>query len=321
MKILVAGGAGYIGTELTKNLYMDNNVTVVDPLWFGCNLPCNIPIIQSRTKSLTYKDIMPYDIVLWLGGVSNDPMAEYDSYANFKENVAAPIHLAYITREAAVNSYPKRFVYASSCSIYGFTDSVERTEKDKAESIYPYGMSKYIAEQAIIDMTSDFFKPLCFRKATVCGWSARMRLDLLVNTMTKNAYQNNKINVFGPNLWRPNIDIRDVIRAYRKAIYLDLSTTGVFNIVNKNYQILELAEIVKSCFEKRNIEVVIEITEKQDKRNYKVNGDKAKEILGFVPKYSIADSVNNLLDMLLEKDIDVDEDKYYNINMLTRKDK
>ena len=118
MRVLVAGGAGYIGTVLVKELLdKGHSVDVIDLLWFGNCLPTNVKVIHKNINELSITEIEVYDSVIYLGGLSNDPMANYDPYMNFVENVSVPIYLVYLAKEAGI----KRFVFASSCSVYGYT--------------------------------------------------------------------------------------------------------------------------------------------------------------------------------------------------------
>ena len=308
--ILIAGGAGYIGTQLSNDLHSrGHNVTVVDLFWFGNYLNEGINVINKNLMELKVEDLLDYDAVVFLAGLSNDPMANFSPAKNFIENSAAPTYLAFISKEAGVF----RFVYASSCSVYGFTDNEVMDEDSPVNPLYPYGISKLQGEYAIMNMADETFRPIAMRKGTVGGWSPRMRFDLVVNTMTKFALTGGKIVVHNPNLWRPLIDIRDVVTAYRKAIMCDPSISEVFNICGENYTIGRLAEDVVDTFSHHGMEIDVETQSRPDVRNYLASNRKAKDILGFEPQYGPESSIHQILNNVKESGIDILDKKFYNI--------
>ena len=142
-KILLAGGAGYIGTELTKRLMkLDYDITVLDDLWFGNNLDPKIKLIKKDIFQITHKELVEFEVVIFLAGVSNDPMAEFSPSENFIQNAACPAYLSYECKQAGV----KRFIYASSCSVYGYTIDELYNEGSPTTCTYPYGISKLQGE-------------------------------------------------------------------------------------------------------------------------------------------------------------------------------
>src|ERR1700724_3447695 len=182
MKILCAGGAGYLGSVLIPKLLVRGyKVDVVDLFWFGNHLPRQAGILNKDIFQLAVEDLEPYDQVIFLAGLSNDPMAEYSPSKNFIFNAAAPAYLGYIAKKAKV----KRFIYASSCSVYGYTENELYDESRPTTSSYPYGISKLQGEQAVMNLMDESFSVISLRKGTVSGYSPRMRLDLVVNTMFK----------------------------------------------------------------------------------------------------------------------------------------
>ena len=308
--ILVAGGGGYIGTQLSNDLHSrGHSVTVVDLFWFGNYLNEGINVLNKNLMELKEEDLLDYDAVVFLAGLSNDPMANFSPAKNFIENSAAPTYLAFISKEAGIS----RFVYASSCSVYGFTDNEVMDEDSPVNPLYPYGISKLQGEYAIMNMADESFRPIAMRKGTVGGWSPRMRFDLVVNTMTKFALTGGKIVVHNPNLWRPLIDIRDVVTAYRKAIMCDLSISEVFNICGENYTIGQLAEDVVETFLHHGMQIDIETQSRPDVRNYLASNRKAKDILGFQPQYGPGSSIHQILNNVKESGIDILDKRFYNI--------
>src|SRR6266481_1222685 len=180
MKLLVAGGAGYLGCALIPRLLERGYaVDVVDLFWFGNNLPPETGILNKDIFDLSISDLKGYEQVVFLAGLSNDPMAEYSPSKNFIFNAAAPAYLAYTAKKAGV----KRYIYASSCSVYGYTEDELYDEERLVSSSHPYGISKLQGEQAVMNLVDDEFSVIALRKGTVSGYSPRMRLDLIVNTM------------------------------------------------------------------------------------------------------------------------------------------
>ncbi len=308
--ILIAGGAGYIGTQLSNDLFSrGHEVTVVDLFWFGNYLNEGVNVINKNLMELKEEDLLDYDAVVFLAGLSNDPMANFSPAKNFIENSAAPTYLAFISKEAGVS----RFVYASSCSVYGFTDNEVMDEDSPVNPLYPYGISKLQGEYAIMKMADESFRPIAMRKGTVGGWSSRMRFDLVVNTMTKYALSDGKITVHNPNLWRPLIDIRDVVTAYRKAIMCSLNISEVFNICGENYTIGQLANDVVNEFAEIGMVIDVDTQQRPDVRNYLASNRKAKRMLDFVPEYAPAASIQEILKHVKKENIDISEKRFYNI--------
>jgi len=312
MKVLVAGGAGYIGSALVpKLLERGYEITVVDLLWFGNHLPENVEVIKKDIFQLCEKDIERYDQVIFLAGLSNDPMAEFSPGLNFIYNSAAPAYLGYISKRVGI----KRFIFASTCSVYGYTEDKLYDEESPAVSNYPYGISKLNGEQSVLQMADDNFSVIALRQGTVCGYSPRMRLDLVVNTMFKTAMEEKIIRVNNPAIWRPIISIDDDVSAYIRSIEANPSISGVFNVASGNYTVGEIADYVKSHLDKNlNIKIKLEINHNQDFRNYKVSIEKARNVLSFKPKHDIESILDSLLSNF-DRFRDFDNINYYNIKV------
>ena len=311
MKILLAGGAGYVGAALVPELLEQGyEVKVIDSLWFGNNLPKEIPVEKKDLFSCKVEDFKDFDQVIFLAGLSNDPMAEYDPALNFVSNASVPAYIAFLAKTAGV----KRFIYASSCSVYGYAQDKFYTEKDDTDCDYPYGISKLQGETGSLQLKDENFSVIVLRQGTISGYSPRMRLDLVVNTMFKSALAEGKIKVNNPSIWRPILDIRDAITAYIRAIQAEQKINGIFNIASNNYTIGSVGETVKVELEKAlNTKLKLELNDMKDFRNYKVSTYKAETILGFHPKHAISDIVKNLLDNKQEFLENSNDDKYYNI--------
>jgi nucleoside-diphosphate-sugar epimerase len=307
MRILCGGGAGFIGCELVPTLLkLGHDVKVIDLLWFGNYLSEQVSVVKKDLFDCTEEDFQEIDVFIFLAGLSNDPMAEYSPAKNFISNGALPVFLAYLCKKAGV----KRFIYASSASVYGFTDKIS-TEMDKINNDYPYGISKHLGEQ-VLQLQDDSFSVVVLRQGTVCGVSPRMRFDLIINTMFKTALNEGKIIVNNPHIWRPIYDLRDCVKGYEKV--LKSNASGVFNIGAENLTVLQIAEKIKeTLLQEIDLEIQLEIKNIPDKRNYRVSFDKAKDELGFEAKYTVKDTVKDLINNRT-KTGDMNQDKYYNIN-------
>ncbi|MEI6880485.1 MAG: SDR family oxidoreductase [Bacteroidota bacterium] len=309
MKILLAGGCGYVGTQLTKTLKEKNHdVTIVDLEWFGNYT--DQQIIHKDIFDLTVDELVGFDCVVFIAGLSNDPMADFSPSENFIQNSACPSYLSYIAKKAGV----KKFIYASSCSVYGYSDNRFSTEEDPTFTQHPYGISKLQGERGVLQIADDNFKVIALRKGTVCGYSPRMRLDLVLNIMFKHAITTGTITVNNPEIWRPILSIQDAVQAYTNAIEID-APSGTYNIFSDNYQIKDLALIVKDEIEKiySDKSITINNLNIQDVRNYKVSLEKAKKNLKFSPQYKVKEIINDLIKNHY-KFFDFDNDLYYNIN-------
>jgi nucleoside-diphosphate-sugar epimerase len=312
MNILIAGGAGYIGSAVVPALCERGyDVTVVDLLWFGNNLPDTVKVLQKDVFDITEEDLKGKQQVIFLAGLSNDPMAEFSPSKNFISNAAAPAYLAYMAKRAGA----RRFIYAGSCSVYGYTVNELYGETSPAVSKHPYGISKLQGEQAALQLSDGSFSVICFRQGTVSGYSPRMRLDLIVNTMFRTAMQRGEIVVNNPAIWRPILSIEDAVNAYIRAVEASEDITGVFNIASGNYTVGEVADVVKDVIEREASQKVrLVIKHLQDYRNYKVSCEKALNVLSVKPAHTAASIVENLL-RHRERFADFENPSYYNIRV------
>jgi len=310
MRLLIAGGAGYVGSALIPRLLERGYlVDVVDLFWFGNYLPTETGLLNKDLFDVTVEDLKDYDQVIFLAGLSNDPMAEYSPNKNFVYNAAAPAYLAYTAKKAGV----KRYIYASSCSVYGYTVNELYDETRPVSSSYPYGISKLQGEQAVMNLVDDRFSVIALRKGTISGYSPRMRFDLIVNTMFKCAFRDGAITINNPTIWRPILAIEDAISAYVRAIEAHETISGLFNIASGNYTVGEVGDLVRHEIEEHlNKKVGLVIRHVQDGRNYKVSFEKAKNVLSFHPQHDVRNIVGHLIK---HKDnfSDWDNPAYYNI--------
>jgi nucleoside-diphosphate-sugar epimerase len=311
-KILLAGGAGYIGTELCKRLMkLDYDITVIDDLWFGNNLDPKIKLIKKDLFQVTYKELVDFDVVIFLAGVSNDPMAEFSPSENFIQNAACPAYLSYESKRAGV----MRFIYASSCSVYGYTVDELYDEDSPTTCSYPYGISKLQGENGVMQLADEQFSVISLRQGTVCGYSDRMRFDLVVNTMFKNALMHGEITVNNPSIWRPIFHIQDACSAYIRAIQAPDNISGVFNVASDNYTLGQIGDIVSVEMSKLlNKEIKVHINDVKDFRNYKVSIQHAKLTLGFTPIYTVKDIIHDLFQKT-SNITNLEDEKFYNIKV------
>jgi nucleoside-diphosphate-sugar epimerase len=312
MRLLIAGGAGYVGSALIPRLLERGYlVDVADLFWFGNNLPGETGLLNKDLFELTVDDLKDYDQVIFLAGLSNDPMAEFSPSKNFVYNAAAPAYLAYIAKKAGV----KRYIYASSCSVYGYTVNELYDETRPVSSSHPYGISKLQGEQAVMSLMDDHFSVVALRKGTISGHSPRMRLDLIVNTMFRSALCDGIITINNPSIWRPILAMEDAISAYIRVIEAHESISGIFNIASGNYTVGEVGDLVKAEIEHQlGTKVNLTIRHLQDFRNYKVSLERAKNVLSFHPQHDVRAIVYQLVKQM-DKFSDWDNPAYYNIQV------
>jgi nucleoside-diphosphate-sugar epimerase len=310
MKILVAGGAGFIGSVLTPELQEHGyDVDVIDLLWFGNHLPQDARVSQRDLFSVQQEELKQYEQVVFLAGLSNDPMAEFSPAMNFVQNAALPSYLAFLAKKAGV----RRFIYASSCSVYGYTVNELYDEESPVTCGYPYGISKLQGERGVMQLQGEGFSTISLRQGTVCGYSPRIRFDLIVNTMFKTAVQEGHITINNPSIWRPIIDVRDTAAAFLRAVQASPPVSGVFNIAYDNFTVGQVGDLVKDEIEElTGIKIRVTVKNMADFRNYKVTCEKARTHLGFAPKYSISHMVRSLHEHVQEYG-DFSDDIYYNI--------
>ncbi len=314
-KVLIMGGTGFIGAVLSP--YLDEagyDITVADACWFGNELPSHIKLIKTDLFDLKQEDLKGFDTVIFLAGLSNDPMAEFSPKSNFILNTALPAYVGFIAREAGV----KKLIYACSCSVYGYTLNKTYTEEDPAICNYPYGVSKLQGEKSLLALAEENFNVISIRQGTVCGFSPRMRLDLAMNTMFKNAVQNHKITLSNHRIWRPILGLHDLCQAYHKALEFNAEGGHVFNISSFNTTVGQLADsVVEFVKNKMNIDVQIEDQNRQDYRNYKVSTDKAFELLNYKAQQNDLDIISDLYDHL-DQFSDFTNEKFYNIEVFKK---
>lgn len=317
--ILVTGGAGYVGAVLVpKLLKAGYHVKVIDLYLFGDVLPQhpNLKQIKGdiRDVNLLKKEIPGTECIIHLACISNDPSYELNPTLSKTINYDAFIPLVAIAKENKV----KRFIYASSSSVYGVKETANVTEDLPLEPLTDYSKFKALCETHLLKEQTKNFVVLILRPATVCGYSPRLRLDLTVNILTNHAINNGVIKVFGGSQRRPNIHIEDMTDLYIKCLnYPDALIAGkIFNAGYENHTVSQIAELVKDNVGKSDIKIVVEPT--NDMRSYHISSAKIKNELGFVPTHTIAEAVTDLKDAFEKNQIpdSMADKRYYNIKTM-----
>jgi len=299
-KVLVTGGAGYVGHVLTPRLLAaGHEVTVFDSLFFGCRLP-NSPKLRVipgdiRDVAKLAEALKGQDAVLHLACISNDASFELDENLSTTINYGAFEPLVIAAKKAGV----KRFVYCSSSSVYGVSNSPQVTEDHALVPLTLYNKFKGMCEPLLWKHMADDFTAVTIRPATVCGYSPRTRLDLSVNILTNLAINKGVITVFGGKQLRPNLHIKDMADVYELMIEADEKKISgeTFNAGYQNLSIAKIAETVRDVVQqqypdRKTIEIVT--TESNDPRSYHINSDKIRRVLGYSPKHTVEDAVRDL---------------------------
>ncbi|MGV8120898.1 MAG: NAD-dependent epimerase/dehydratase family protein [Candidatus Xenobiia bacterium LiM19] len=324
--ILVTGGAGFIGSELVRKLLEHGEkIRVFDKLYFGkdslADVEKRIELIQGDIRDFDPAILEGIDKVVHLAALSNDPTAEYNPSANEAINYHGTKNLAEQCKKKGIH----RFVYASSCSIYYTLDVSDEilTEETPVNPTAPYSKTKYDGEQFLKSIADDSFCPVFLRKATVFGQSHRMRYDLVVNTFTLHSHLKDRLTVFGGGeMWRPLVDIQDAVDAYIACLNApeEKVHNQIFNLLHKNYRILELAHWIKYVLrDRKKVEVDVHYVDNTPTRSYRVAGEKIENTIGFKCSRGVSQAVNIMWTELIRKTREELEDpRNYNIRWMTQ---
>ncbi|MCH9051411.1 MAG: SDR family oxidoreductase [Proteobacteria bacterium] len=327
-KVLITGGAGYIGSLLTPALLDDGyGVTVYDIMFFGDDfLPKdhpNLTVIEGdlRDTPRLAEALEGHDAVINLACISNDASFELDERLSTSINLDAFEPAVMAAKAAGV----RRFIYASSSSVYGVSDAPEVTEDHPLVPLTLYNKYKGMCEPLLLKHTDEDFVGVIFRPATVCGSAPRQRLDLSVNILTNHAVTNNKITVFGGAQLRPNLHIQDYVDLCKLLLIApdEKIANEIFNCGYQNMSIMELAHLVKKVVEEELPErapVEIVTTPTDDNRSYHINSDKIKRRLGFQPTHTIEEAIRDLCRAFGDAKLpnSMDDDWYYNVRTLKK---
>ncbi len=318
--VLLIGGAGYIGSVVSRLLLAAGyQVTVLDRFLYGDASLEGIKghplftIVYGDTRHID--DMVPVirkaEAVVHLAELVGDPLSARDAQTTFEINYLATALIARACSYLQVN----RFIYASSCSVYGASsdpDAILYEHSDLAP-VSLYAKMKINAEHAILDLQTGNFAPCIFRLGTVFGMSYRPRLDLVVNTMTAKAVCEHKIDIWGGDQWRPHVHVKDVARAIQLALSapIDDIRGQVFNIIGANHKIDEVGDMVVELVPGTDVTRAATVV---DRRNYRVSGAKAQDVLGFTPSVSVQDGVREIAEALRSGAIqDYRDKRYHNI--------
>jgi len=326
--VFVTGGAGYCGSLLVPQLLSRGyKVTVYDTLMFGDDfLPKanpNLSVVRGdiRDRAKIAQSVSGHDAFVSLACISNDASFELDEKLSTSINMDAFEPMVAAAKAAGV----KRFVYASSSSVYGVSDQPDVREDHPLVPLTLYNKYKGLCEPILKKYCDDGFTGVTFRPATVCGYAPRLRLDLSVNILTNHAVTNNKITVFGGSQLRPNLHVQD----YCDAVELLLTVPAekiqkeTFNVGYQNLSIMDIAKLVKRIVQEEfpdKPEIDIVVTSSNDNRSYHINSDKVYHALGFRPKYSIEEAIRGLCKAFRDGKIpnSMADDWYYNIRTMKR---
>ncbi len=320
--VLVTGGAGYVGAVLTpKLLAAGYQVKVLDLCIFGegpldnVRSQPNFELIKGdiRDAELVRRSFVGCDAVIHLACVSNDPSFDLDPQLGKSVNYDAFLDIVAAAKQLQV----KRFIYASSSSVYGVKSDPNVTEELPLEPLTDYSKYKAMCEDVLLDDPDRGFTTLILRPATVCGNSPRLRLDLTVNILTNHAYHNDVIKVFGGRQMRPSIHIDDMTDVYLQSLEwpAELIDGQIFNVGYENHTVAEIAETIRDVV---GDHVDIVTTPTDDNRSYHICSGKIQRVLGYAPKRTIRDAAADLLTAFRAGHVPdaMSDDRYFNVKTL-----
>jgi len=306
MKVLIVGGAGYVGGGIVDLLSKENEVTVYDSLIYENSYRKNVDFIFGDIRD--YKKINnildQYDAVIWLAALVGDGACAINPALTHEINSETVKNLA--------KNFKGKIVFLSTCSVYGAQEGI-LDESSEVNPLSEYASSKLIAEKYLADSDS-----IIFRLGTLFGIGdkfSRIRLDLVVNILTTKAYIDKKMSVFGGEQWRPLLHVKDVANAI--AHTLDTQTNGVFNLHYKNFKIIEIANEIKNKIS--DVEIETTPLQFQDARNYQVSSDKLKDATGFQATVDLTQGINEMYELISSNRIkDINDPRYSNQNFLQK---
>jgi nucleoside-diphosphate-sugar epimerase len=318
-RILVTGGAGYIGSVLVYRLLTSGyKVIILDRLMFGVepikkflqNPNPNLSIIigDIRNEDDVRRAIENADAVIHLAAIVGDPACAADSDLAVDVNFNATVRLADMCKNRKI----QRFVFASTCSVYGFGKTEVLTEEGEVNPISLYAETRLYGERGIRSLADRNFSPVLLRLGTIFGLSPRMRFDIIVNYLTQKAVKDKKISIFGGKQWRPLLHVEDAARAFQLVLEspLELVNNQIFNIGLKNLQLKKIGQIIKETIPQTEVNILPKI---EDKRTYHVSFEKVQKMLHYKAKISPEIGIRQIWEAIQDGTIEDPSDRqYYN---------
>ena len=309
MKILITGGCGYTGSIISEMLAnYGHKILIIDNLWFGNHLKKNknIKIVKKDIMDINKKDLNKINTVLHLANVANDPSVKINPLLSWEINVLATDKLI----RNCIDANVKKFIYASSGSVYGIKKEKKVTEDLSLVPLSYYNKTKMISERVLLSY-KDKINVYCVRPATVCGPSPRMRLDVTINMLTYQAIKNGNITVLGGKQIRPNINIYDLSKIYYEMIFNKSIKPGIYNAGFENLSVDQIAKIISK---KTNCRIIYK--KSNDPRSYRLDSTKLLKT-GFKPEHTVLGTIDNLIKFYRTNSLN--KEKCENINWMRRK--